>query len=102
MLGLDADRVAVDQQPGDLGAGERAEPALVRQRQRLGRAAEELLELEVEAEIAVVDRQPADRRAGQRLRRPRQAAEEPGRTLGGERRIAGQQLVGAVARPARP
>ena len=38
VLGLDADRIAADQQPGDLGAGERAEPALVGQRERLGRA----------------------------------------------------------------
>ena len=97
VLGLDADRVAVDQQPGDLGAGERAQPALVGQRERLGRAAEKLLELEIEAEIAVIDRQPADRRAGQRLGRPRQAAEDAGRALGREGRIAGQQLVGAVA-----
>ncbi len=60
------DRVALDQQVGDLRPRERAEPALVGQRQGLGGAAEELLELEVEAEIAVIDRQPADRRARQR------------------------------------
>ena len=97
MLDLDADRIAVDQEPSDLRSREGAEPALVGQRERLGRAPEELLELEVEAEIAMVDRQPADRRAGQRLGRPRQAAEDPGRALGGERRIAGQQLVRAVS-----
>ena len=69
----------------------------MRQGKRLGGAAEELLELEVEAEVAVVDRQPADGRPGQRPGRPGQAAEDAGRALGGEGRIAGQQLVGAVA-----
>ena len=64
VLGLDVDRVAGStSRPRDLRPRERAEPALMRQRQRLGGAAEELLELEVEAEVAVIDRQPADRRA---------------------------------------
>src|SRR5262249_40714601 len=59
VLGLDVDRGAAGQEAADLGAGERAEPALVGQGGRLGGAAEELLELEVEADIAVVDRQAA-------------------------------------------
>ena len=102
VLALDADRIAVDQQPVDLAAGERAEPALMGQRQRLGRASEKLLELEIEAEIAVIDRQPAHRRAGQSLGRPGQAPEETGGTLGRERRIAGQAARRRRRRPERP
>ena len=82
---------------GDLRAGKRAQPALMCQGERLGRAAEKLLELEVEAEIAMVDRQPPDGRAGQCLSRTGQPAEHSGGSLGGEGRIAGQELVGAVA-----
>ncbi len=69
----------------------------MRQRQRLGRASKKLLELEVEAEIAMVDRHPAHGCAGQRLRRSGQTAEQSRGTLGLERRIARQQLIGAVA-----
>ena len=67
------------------------------QGQRLGGTAEELLELEIEAEVAVIHRQPADGGLGQRAGRPRQAAVEAGRPFGLEGRIAGQKLVGAVA-----
>jgi hypothetical protein len=67
------------------------------QGERLGRAPQELLELEVEAEITMIDRQPVNRCAGQGLGRARQAAKNSGRTLGGECRIARQELVGAVA-----
>ena len=69
----------------------------MRQGKRLGRSSEKLLELEVEAEIAVVDRQPPGGRAGERLGRTRQPAKHSGRSLGGEGRITGQKLVGAVA-----
>ena len=69
----------------------------MRQGRRLGGPSEELLEAEIEADVAVIDGQPADRRAGQGPCRAGQAAIESGGLLGGERRIAGQQLVGAVA-----
>ena len=54
---------------------ERPEPALMGQGRGLARPPEELLELEVEADVAVVDRQLADRRAGQRTGRAGELAE---------------------------
>ncbi len=45
----------------------------------------------------MIDREPADRRAGEGLGGPRQPSENPGRALGREGRIAGQQLVRAVS-----
>ena len=64
--------------------------------QRARQRPEKLLELEIEADIAVIDRQAADRRAGER-RAGRGGGDRTGRSFGGERRVAGQQLVGAVA-----
>ena len=68
VLGLDVEQpalAAVQQQSRQLGPGERAEPALMGQSQGLGGASEELLELEVEAEIAMIHGQPPDRGLGQ-------------------------------------
>ena len=45
----------------------------------------------------MVDGQPPGGRAGERLSRTRQAAKHSGRSLGGEGRVAGQELVGSVA-----
>ncbi len=65
--------------------------------QGLGGAAEELLELEVETEVAVIHGQLPDRRAGELAGWGGKASEEAGGALGGERRIAGEQFIGAVA-----
>ena len=67
------------------------------QGQRLRGASEELLELEVEAEIAMIHGQTPDRGLGEGPSRSGQVAVERGGPLRRERRIAGQQLVRAVA-----
>ena len=51
----------LQEQSRELGAGERAEPPLVRQGKGLGGAAEELLDLEIEGEVAIAHRQPPGR-----------------------------------------
>ena len=69
----------------------------MRQRQWLGGPSEELLELEIEADISVVHRQTPDRRAREHSRRARKPPKEPRGTFGRERRVTREQLVRAVA-----
>ena len=102
MLALDADRIAVDQQAIDLGAGKRAEPALVSQGEWLGRASKKLFKFEVEAEVIMIHRHPAHGHAGQHLGRSGEAAEEARGVLGLERRITRQQLVRRRRPPGSP
>ncbi len=79
VLSLDVDRGGFLKQIRQLNARERTEPALMGQRGRLAGAPEELLELEIEAEIAVIDRQTMHcgatiRRAGRGSRPKRREA----------------------------
>ena len=97
VLGLDVDRVAADQEPA-ISAPEN-EPSQRWCARGSGSAAprRNCLSLKSKLKLRWSTGSRPTGRAGQRLRRPRQAAKDAGRALGGEGRIAGQQLVGAVA-----
>ena len=56
VFGFHIHRRLINQEPSDLVALKRPEPALVSQRQGLTRPPKELFELEIEAEVVVVDR----------------------------------------------
>src|SRR5262245_25090728 len=69
----------------------------MRQGQRLRGSAEELLEFEVEAEVAQIDRQPSRGRLGQRPGGSRQPSVDSGGLLGFEGWVSGEKLIGTIA-----
>ena len=87
----------VDEQRALLASREGAEPQLVPGRRRLDRAAQEALELEVEAEVIRRDGQAVGERYDHALVEAAWNAVASGDRLRRKRRIAGQQLVATVA-----